>query len=117
MTVVHSSHDVERGNPPVVVHVSDTARVRNRSISAMVTRLFPVGHRSDVTASLGWSSTRRIDDPSSISWGGFVFGFGGIVGVTSRFAIVPEARVIWFGPFAENRSAIFRTGLAARWTF
>jgi hypothetical protein len=120
VTVIQSSHDEQRGNPPnppVLVRVTDTARIHNRTMSAMVARLFPVGRRSDVTASVGWSSSRRVDDPVSASWGGLVLGFGGIVGVTGHLAIVPEARVIWYGPFAENGSVILRTGLGARWTF
>jgi hypothetical protein len=119
VTVIQSSHDEQRGNPPnppVIVRVTDTARIRNRTMSAIVTRLFPAGRRSAVTASVGWSRSRRVADPISSSWGGFVVGFGGIVGVTGHLAIVPEARVIWSGPWAESGSVILRTGLAARWT-
>jgi hypothetical protein len=116
VTRIVASHDEYRGNPPVAVRVTNDVRIRNRTVSAMLARLFPVGHHSDVTASVGWSSSRCVDDPGSSTWGGPVFGFGGIVVVARHFAVVPEARAIWY-PAAENGSVIFRTGLGARWMF
>lgn len=117
VTTIVDAHDVYGGSPPVVVErVIDRVRARNRTASVMVARLFPLGPRHALATSIGWSSSRRVDDPGSSTWGGPVFGLGGIVALTSHFAVVPEARAIWY-PAAENGSVIVRTGLGARWTF
>ena len=117
VTKLVDAHDVYGGSPPVVVaRVTREVRARNRTVSAVVTRLFPVGRRNHITTSIGWSNSRRVDDPVSSTWGGPVFGFGGIVAVSRHFSLVPEARAIWY-PAAENGSVIFRTGVGGRWMF
>jgi hypothetical protein len=135
-TTLSSTHQAFTGFPPVVfAHVTTRERVRNQTISVMVGRLFPVGARYTMTASLGMSSARRSDGSTTITenvntgarteapstrapgWAGPVFGAGAIVAITKHFSVVPEARLIWdFG--AETRSSrIYRTALNARWTF
>ena len=55
-------------------------------------------------------------DDQEHDWYGLTVGFEAALTFARRFEIVPEVRIIYFGPY-DSHPYIFRSGVGARWRF